>query len=190
MNKLDNGWYSEDELQALGFKNIGSNILLSKKSSVFGHKNISLGNNIRIDDFVIISSKKEIIINNNVHIGAFSYISGDETIELHDNVGISQGVRIYSTVDDFFGLGLSGPMIDDIFRDTISGKVIIKKYSVIGSGTVIMPGVTIGFNSAVGAMSLVNKDINDDKLATGIPAKEIFNRSKKGYLKYEAFKNE
>jgi galactoside O-acetyltransferase len=179
---MNNGWYTDDELKSFGFKSLGNNVLLSTKASIFGYKNISIGSNVRIDDFVILSSKKEIIIENNIHIGAFSYLAGEETIHLHDNVGISQGVRIYSTVDDFFGIGLAGPMIDESFRNTKSGKVILHKYSLIGSGTVIFPGVELGMNSAVGAMSLVNKSIKEHKFAMGIPAKETLNRSKKNII--------
>jgi acetyltransferase-like isoleucine patch superfamily enzyme len=184
-SNIDNGWYSEEELTKLGFNSFGKNVLISKKSSIFGSKNISLGSNIRIDDFVVISSRKNIFIGNNVHIGAFSYLAGNETIEIQDNVGISQGVRIYSTVDDFFGIGLAGPMVDESYRRTSSGKVTFEKYSIVGSGSVIFPGVTIGFNSAISAMSLVNKNISKNKLAMGIPAKETLNRSNVGYKRYE-----
>ncbi len=44
----------------------------------------------------------------------------------------------------------------------------------------IMPGVTVGENAAVGAMSFVNCDIPDDCVAAGIPAKVIKNISRKG----------
>jgi acetyltransferase-like isoleucine patch superfamily enzyme len=43
----------------------------------------------------------------------------------------------------------------------------------IGSHTVVMPGVTIGENAVVGAMSFVNCDIPDDCVAVGVPAKVI-----------------
>ena len=43
----------------------------------------------------------------------------------------------------------------------------------IGSHTVVMPGVTIGENAVVGAMSFVNCDIPDDCVAAGVPAKVI-----------------
>ena len=43
----------------------------------------------------------------------------------------------------------------------------------IGSHTVIMPGVTIGNNSIVGAFSLVNKDIPANVVAAGVSAKVI-----------------
>lgn len=184
-HNTNNGWFSEEELNLFKFKNIGKNVLISKKSSIYMPDKISLGSNIRIDDFVIISAKKEIIIGDNVHIGAYSYFSGDEAIIIEDNVGISQGVRIYSTIDDFTGFGLAGPMVDTRFRMLKSGKVILEKYSLIGSGSIVLPDVIIGFNSAIGALSLVNKSIQKNKLALGIPAIEKINRSSRGYKNYE-----
>jgi len=59
------------------------------------------------------------------------------------------------------------------FRETKKGEVILKKNCGIGSHSVIMPGVTIGENSIVGAFSFVNKDVPDNMLAFGIPAKII-----------------
>ena len=51
------------------------------------------------------------------------------------------------------------------------GKVHIKRNAFVGINTVIMPGVTIGVNSIVGAQSFVNKDIPDNVIAFGNPAK-------------------
>ena len=53
------------------------------------------------------------------------------------------------------------------------GKVILKKNCRIGSHSVIMPGVTVGENSIIGAFSFVNKDIPDNTIAVGVPAKVI-----------------
>ena len=44
--------YTEEELQKLGFKFIGKNVLISQKSSIYGMDKISIGDNTRIDDFV------------------------------------------------------------------------------------------------------------------------------------------
>ena len=49
----------------------------------------------------------------------------------------------------------------------------LKKNCKIGSHSVIMPGVTIGENSIVGAFSFVNRDIPDHVVAAGVPAKVI-----------------
>jgi len=49
------------------------------------------------------------------------------------------------------------------------GKVILKKNCRIGSHSVIMPGVTVGENSIIGAFSFVNRDIPDNTVAVGVP---------------------
>jgi len=57
--------------------------------------------------------------------------------------------------------------------DNKEGTVILKKNCKIGSHSVIMPGVTVGENSIVGAFSFVNTDIPANVVAAGIPAKVI-----------------
>jgi len=51
-------YYSEDELINLGFKSVGSKVLISRMSSIYGNSRIIIGNNIRIDDFCVISAGK------------------------------------------------------------------------------------------------------------------------------------
>lgn len=61
------------------------------------------------------------------------------------------------------------------------GKVIIKDKTFIGARTIILPGVTIGENSIIGAGSIVNKSIPPNVVAAGNPAKVIMSLEK--YLK-------
>jgi sugar O-acyltransferase (sialic acid O-acetyltransferase NeuD family) len=56
---------------------------------------------------------------------------------------------------------------------TISGKTHIKRGADLGSAATILPGVTIGENTVVGAGAVVNKDLPDNVLAVGVPAKII-----------------
>jgi acetyltransferase-like isoleucine patch superfamily enzyme len=51
--------------------------------------------------------------------------------------------------------------------------IVLKKNCKIGSHTVILPGVTVGENSKVGAQSLVTKDIPPNVIAFGCPARVI-----------------
>lgn len=90
-------------------------------------------------------------------IGAFSYINAHFGVEIEDGVQLGSHCSIYShsTIDNK------------------KGKVVIKKGAKIGAHTTIMPGVTIGENSVVGAYSFVKKDIPANSLAFGIPAKVI-----------------
>jgi len=92
-----------------------------------------------------------------VDIGAFSYINAKYGVAIEDCVQIGSHVSIYSvsTIDDK------------------SGQVIIKKSAKIGTHSMIMPGVTVGENSIIGAFSFVNKTIPSNVLAYGIPVKVV-----------------
>ena len=50
------------------------------------------------------------------------------------------------------------------------------KHVIIGSGTIILPGVTIGDGTAIGSLSLVKKNVEENIIASGIPAKKIGDR--------------
>ena len=52
-------------------------------------------------------------------------------------------------------------------------KTIIKKGASVGANATILPGITIGYNSIVGAGSVVTKDIPDNVIVAGNPAKII-----------------
>jgi len=90
-------------------------------------------------------------------IGAFTYINARYGVEIQEDVQIGSHCSIYSwsTIDDK------------------KGKVTIKKGARIGSHSLIMPGVTIGENSTIGAFSFVNKDIPDNARAFGIPIRIV-----------------
>ena len=92
-------------------------------------------------------------------IGAFSYINAKFGVIIQDYAQIGSHSSIYSvsTIDNTYG------------------KVVLKENCKTGSHSTILPGVTVGKNSIVGAYSLVNKDIPDNVLAFGVPAKVMRN---------------
>ena len=96
-------------------------------------------------------------IEKNSDIGAFTYISAEAGVEIGESVQVGSHCAIYS--------------VSTI--DGKKGKVILKRNCKIGSHSVIMPGVTIGENSVIGAFSFVNKNIPDNVIAYGCPAKVI-----------------
>jgi acetyltransferase-like isoleucine patch superfamily enzyme len=57
--------------------------------------------------------------------------------------------------------------------DEKHGQVVLKYNCKIGSHSVVMPGVTIGKNAVVGAMSFVKADVPEDSVAVGVPARVI-----------------
>jgi acetyltransferase-like isoleucine patch superfamily enzyme len=90
-------------------------------------------------------------------IGAFTYINAKNGVTIEDYVEIGSHCSIYS--------------VSTI--DNKEGEVVFKKNCKIGSHSIIMPGVTIGENSIIGACSFVNADIPDNVIAVGVPAKVI-----------------
>jgi acetyltransferase-like isoleucine patch superfamily enzyme len=103
----------------------------------------------------IVRHKENFQLGVKTDIGAFTYINAQEGVVIEEDVQIGSHCSIYSvsTIDDK------------------KGKVVLKKNCKIGSHSIIMPGVTIGENSIIGAFSFVTKDIPDNVTAFGIPAK-------------------
>ena len=90
-------------------------------------------------------------------IGAFSYINALHGVVIEDNVQVGSHCSIYS--------------VSTI--DKTNGKVVLKNNCRVGSHSTVLPGVTIGNNSIVGAHSLVTSDIPDNVIAFGVPTKVV-----------------
>jgi acetyltransferase-like isoleucine patch superfamily enzyme len=175
--KNQNSFYTTKELSTIGFKSAGQNVLISKFARFYGVEDIEIGNNVRIDDFCIFSGN--IKVGNNIHISAYTALYGKFGIELGDYSGLSPRCTIFSASDDFSGDYLIGPMIDPKYTHVTGSKVSIGKYSQLGSGCIVFPGVTINEGVAVGAMSLVLRNLEAWKIYKGIPAAYYKERSKK-----------
>lgn len=171
-------FYNNDELSQIGLKYFGDNVLISRKASFYGVTRITIGNNVRIDDFCVLSAGKGgIEIGNYVHIAVFSLLMGEGKITLQDYCGISSRASIYSSNDDYTGEFMSNPTVPSQFTNVIHADVKICRHALIGSGSVILPGVTLEEGAVVGALSLVNKDCEGFYIYKGNPAKKIVKRS-------------
>ncbi len=105
----------------------------------------------------LVQNKNNLDLGYKTDIGAFTYINAKNGVIIEDYVQIGSHCSIYSvsTIDDK------------------EGEVVLKENCRIGTHSVVMPGVTIGKNSVIGAFSFVTKDIPDNVVAFGVPAKVI-----------------
>jgi dTDP-4-amino-4,6-dideoxy-D-glucose acyltransferase len=174
MNKINNSFYAEEELSRFGFNRLGKNVRISQKASIYNPEEISIGSNVRIDDFCILSGK--IILGSYIHISAYSALYGKFGVTLEDYVTISGRVLIYSQTDDYSGEFMTNPTLPEDLIKVTGGEVIFKKHSIVAAGSIIFPGVTIEEGTAIGGMSLVNKNTEPWKIYAGIPAKPIKDR--------------
>lgn len=178
-----NSFYSQDELKELGLKSCGKHVLISRKASIYGADSIVIGNHVRIDDFCILSGCIE--IGNYIHVAAYSALyGGKDGILVEDFANISSRVTIYSISDDYSGETMTNPMIDDKYKNVMSGHVHIGRHVIIGSTSVVLPGVDLGEGSSFGSFSLIESNSEKWSINVGIPSKKIKER-KKELLKLE-----
>lgn len=116
---------------------------------------IVIGKNVQINDYVHITGVKKVFIGNNVLIAGKVYISDSN----HGNYSGSK--------DD------SNPLSVPIDRPLFSKEVIIEDCVWIGESVSVLPGVTIGKGSIIGANSVVTKNIPAYAIAAGNPARLI-----------------
>lgn len=88
---------------------------------------------------------------------------------IEDNVLIAN--RVYISDADHIFKNVEVPILTQ--GDYFKGEVLLKTGCWVGIGAVIMPGVTIGRNSIVGANSVVTKNVADYTVGAGCPAKVI-----------------
>jgi galactoside O-acetyltransferase len=176
-NPFNSGYYNSEELRTFGFKKVGDNVTIAKNCTIIGLENISIGNNVRIDGFTTITAYGgELSLGNYIHIGGYCFLAAGAGIYMHDFSGLSQGVKIYSKSDDYSGNFMTNPTVPEKYKNVKCGKVILHRHVIIGSGSIILPGVTVERYSAVGALSLVTKDLPQLSICVGQPAKRIADR--------------
>jgi acetyltransferase-like isoleucine patch superfamily enzyme len=184
-NPFDQGYFESEALRHLGFKSVGKNVQIAKNSTIIGLKNIVLGDNIRIDDFVVIACHSgSLELGNHIHIAAGCYLGCTGGIRLGDFSGLSHGTRIYSSTDDYSGNSLTNPTVPHQYLKLTIAAVTLEKHVIVGSGSVILPGVTIGEGSSVGALSLVTKSLDSWGVYFGSPAR-LLKARKKNLLELE-----
>ena len=105
----------------------------------------------------VVQHKHNLSLGHKTDVGAFTYINAKFGVTIEDEVQIGSHCSIYS--------------VSTI--DNKEGKVVLKKNCKIGSHSIVMPGVIVGENAVVGAMSFVNRDIPDNVVAAGVPVKII-----------------
>ena len=147
---------------------------------------VRLGNNVRLAGFVNLYG---CVIGNDVKLGTFVEIQKGATIgnrcKISSHTFICEGV----TLEDEVFIGHNVTFTNDRYpRATAGGKLqteadwaciptLVKRGASIGSGAVLLCGITIGENALVGAGSVVTRDVPPDSIVTGVPARIVKSRA-------------
>jgi lipopolysaccharide O-acetyltransferase len=118
-------------------------------------KVLFIGKNVQMNDYVHITAMESVVIGNNVLMASKIYISD-----------CSHGSYSGNTND-------SNPDSRPAERTLFSKPVVIKDNVWLGEFVSVLPGVTIGKGTIVGANSVVSKNLPDYVIAVGTPAKPI-----------------
>lgn len=139
--------------------------MISPLANVVG--DLIQGENCRIDPFVTITG--QVCLGNNVHIGVGACIFGSSGVSIGDDCSISPGAKIFTTSYDADTGHLANPQLSD--KQYESGPVWIGHRCIVGANAVVLPNVTIFDDVLIGAQSLIKRDIPENCIAVGVPAK-------------------
>lgn len=142
-------------------------------SELFG----SIGNNVNIDTPFYCDYGKHTFVGNNVIININCTFVDCNKIEIGSNVLIASNVQIYTAThsvdpDERLVAGWNEGSGIPYFR-TYALPVKIEDNVWIGGGVIILPGVTIGKNSVIGAGSIVTRSIPENSVAVGNPCRVV-----------------
>ena len=170
---------SREAIERMGFASVGDNVQISDRASFYGATRIAMGSNVRIDDFCVLAAGVGgIVVGQHVHIAVGSSLIGAGKITMADFSGLSSRVSIYSSSDDYSGATLTNPTVPSEFTGVTHADVYLGKHVIVGSGSVILPGVTLEEGAAVGALSLVNRNCEAFGIYAGNPARRVSARKR------------
>jgi acetyltransferase-like isoleucine patch superfamily enzyme len=104
-------------------------------------------------------------IGDHVWIGPQSYFDA-RALVLEDYVGWGPGARVLGS--EHTGLPAGVPIVQTDLR---IAPVVVRRGADIGTGAVLLPGVTVGENAIVGAGAVVVEDVPDNAVVAGVPAR-------------------
>ena len=145
-------------------QSVGKNLVVRGRPLI-SNRNVYIGDNV-----TIISTHRR------------THFVGEGRIELKDNSIVSSGSVLMSaeriTLEEYAGISMEC-MVSDSNLHPIGSDPIVTEPIVFGRGSwtgfraIVMPGVHVGSRAVVAAGSIVTKDVEDDTLVAGIPAKLV-----------------
>jgi len=150
----------------------GDDVFISDGAEITRPEYCEIGSHVAIDSGFHCTT--QLTIGDYVHISPHVAVIGgeDAVLRIGSFVFVSVGSKLICASEEFYGEGLVGPIIPDEYKDNIINKpIVFEDFSGVAANCVVMPGVTIGEGSVVGACSLVREDTEPWTIYYGTPAR-------------------
>lgn len=160
------------DLERMGFRRIGENVRISDRASIYDAGSIEIGDHSRIDDFCCVSGN--VVIGRNVHFALGCNVAGGKPgIRFHDFSGLAYGCHVFAQSDDYSGATMTNPTVPSRFKAETKKPVEIGRHCIVGTSSIIFPGVVLAEGTSVGALSVVTRSTEPWFIYVGNPAKRL-----------------
>ena len=140
---------------------------------------VTIGSHCAIEGYFVCTTQLE--IGSYCHISYAVVVIGgaNALLRMGHFSHLAPGARLVCSGDKHMGDGLVSPVVPEKYRDIADNRpIIIGNFATVGTGSVVMPGVTLGDGAVLGANSFANRDIPEWEIWAGSPAKFIKKRKK------------
>lgn len=139
-------------------------------------KTLAIGKATRVWQYSIILDGAQ--IGENCNLCAHTLVEGD--VVIGDNVTVKSGVYLWegTRIEDNVFIGPNATFTNDpmprskIYPEAFKG-ITVRQGASIGANATLLPGITIGRNAMIGAGAVVTKDVPENAVVVGNPAKII-----------------
>jgi acetyltransferase-like isoleucine patch superfamily enzyme len=142
---------------------LGKEVKLSKFINLYG---CDIGDNTKIGAFVEV--QKNAKVGRNCKISSHTFVC--EGVVIEDNVFVGHNVAF---INDSYPRATTADGQMQTEKDWVVEKTLVKKGASIGSGVTILARVIIGENAIVGAGSVVTRNVPDNTIVAGVPARVL-----------------
>lgn len=158
-----------------GWKHLGEGVEIYEPIVVLRPELIEIGDFVRVDSFCKLEG--QIILGNRVHVASFAHIGpGGGHVSIGAHSGIASHAVIASGQPDLSYACICPTELPEDVHPT-RYQTVIGKYVFIASGSIVLPGCTIGDYAIVKAGAVVTHDVPDWEIWAGIPARKVGERT-------------